>query len=260
MSTPINFSACVRNRLHTSELTQDILVGPSYNILKGTYKSYVELDYNTEECYKALTNQLDLKNPKGDRYPFKLSKTPPLVMSRNRQIVPVDHFFNNDLAYLQGGSTSRTYTTSLPKIKAAKYDLPRIKDMVPNLVSKHDVYFTKRILAVINVIVKEWYGYGHLEEIENKLFNLKGDVIMHLAIALRMFTRRIVIQKRVEDIQISVKSYQKKLNISRPMTHKAGITDLKSYSAYSNPQGFIYMDKLGRNRLMCSHRRLAIIT
>ncbi|GKC79941.1 hypothetical protein Tco_1130715 [Tanacetum coccineum] len=37
------------------------------------------------------------------------------------------------------------------------------------------------------------------------------------------------------------------------MTHKARITDLKSYSAYSNPQGFIYMDKLGRNRLMCSH-------
>ncbi|GKD85926.1 hypothetical protein Tco_1357080 [Tanacetum coccineum] len=37
------------------------------------------------------------------------------------------------------------------------------------------------------------------------------------------------------------------------MTHKAGITDLKPYSAYFNPQGFIYVDKLGRNRLMCSH-------
>ncbi|GJV51086.1 hypothetical protein Tco_1446827 [Tanacetum coccineum] len=37
------------------------------------------------------------------------------------------------------------------------------------------------------------------------------------------------------------------------MTHKAGITDLKPYSAYFNPQGFIYVDKLGRNILMCSH-------
>ncbi|GKD38903.1 hypothetical protein Tco_1259110 [Tanacetum coccineum] len=58
----------------------------------------------------------------------------------------------------------------------------------------------------------------------------------------------------MEDLKLGVKSYQKKLNFSRPMTHKAGITDLKLYSAYSNPQGFIYVDKLGRNRLMCSHK------
>ncbi|GJY61961.1 hypothetical protein Tco_0462618 [Tanacetum coccineum] len=77
--------------------------------------------------------------------------------------------------------------------------------------------------------------------VQNRLFNLKGDVIMHLAVALHMFIRRIMIKKRVEDLQLGVESYQKKLNISRPMTHKARITDLKPYSAYSNPQGFIYM-------------------
>ncbi|GJY86293.1 hypothetical protein Tco_0500319 [Tanacetum coccineum] len=319
MSTPIDFSASVMNRLQISELTQDILVGPGFNILKGTCRSYVELDYNMEECYKALTGQLDWNNPEGDRYPLDLSKPLPLVMSGNHQIIPDDYFFNNDLAYLQRGSTGRTYTTLLTKTKAAKYNLLGIEDMVPNLwspvkvaydnhallgtlhwgpkrqsfcgyasnrVSKHDVYSTKIILAMTNVKVKEWYGYGHLEEIEirrsdqqlykfmegdfprlhlhdiedmlilfvqNRLFNLKGDVIVHLAAALRMFTRRIVIKKRVEDLQLGIESYQKKLNISRPMTHKAGITDLKPYSAYSNPQGFIYVDKLGRNRLMFSH-------
>nr|GEX86290.1 hypothetical protein [Tanacetum cinerariifolium] len=60
-------------------------------------------------------------------------------------------------------------------------------------------------------------------------------------------------KKIVDDLQLGVKSYQKKLNISRPMMHRVGITDLKSYFAYSNPQGFIYLDKLGRNSLMCSH-------
>nr|GEX04868.1 hypothetical protein [Tanacetum cinerariifolium] len=165
---------------------------------KGTCRSYVVLNYNMEECYKALTNQLDWNNPEGDRYPFDLSKPLPLVMSGNHQIILVDYFFNNDLAYLLGGSADRTYTTLLTKTKAAKYDLPRIEDM-------------------------------------NRLFNLKGDVIVHLAAALCMFTRRIMIQKRVEDLQLSVESYQKKLNISRPMMHKAGITDLKPYYAYSNP-------------------------
>ncbi|GJY36176.1 hypothetical protein Tco_0421554 [Tanacetum coccineum] len=70
MSTLIDFSAFVMNRLQISELTHDILVGPAYNILKGTCRSYVELDYNMEECYKALTDQLDWNNPEGDRYPF----------------------------------------------------------------------------------------------------------------------------------------------------------------------------------------------
>ncbi|GKE01033.1 hypothetical protein Tco_1389016 [Tanacetum coccineum] len=166
MRTPIDFSAFVMNCLQISELRQDILVGPAYNILKGTCRSYVELDYNMEEFYKALTDQLDWNNPKCDRYPFDLSKPLPLVMSGNHQIVLVYYFFNNDLAYLQGGSTGRKYMTSLTKTKAAKYDLPRIKDMVPNSVSKHVVYSTKRILAVTKVKVKEWYGYGHLKEIE----------------------------------------------------------------------------------------------
>ncbi|GJY14733.1 hypothetical protein Tco_0385155 [Tanacetum coccineum] len=89
--------------------------------------------------------------------------------------------------------------------------------------------------------------------VQNILFNLKGEDIVHLSTALHMFIRRIVIQKRVEDLQLGVESYQKKLNISRPLTHKAGITDLEPYTTYSNPQGFIYLDKLERNKLMCSH-------
>ncbi|GJS65801.1 hypothetical protein Tco_0680365 [Tanacetum coccineum] len=225
-------------------------MGPAFKILKGTCRSYVELKFNMEECYKALNDQLDWNNPEGDRYPFNLSKPLPLVQSRNHQIVPVDYFFNNDLAYLQGGSTGRTYTTSLTKTKASKYDLPGIEDMVPNLVSKHDVYSTKRIMAVTNVKVNVWYGYGHLKEIkvrrsdqklykfmegnfprlhlndiedmlllvvQNRLFNLEGNVIVHLAAAL------------------------------------PGITNLEPYTTYSNPQGVIYLDKLERNRLMYSH-------
>ncbi|GKA18610.1 hypothetical protein Tco_0698525 [Tanacetum coccineum] len=145
-------------------------------------------------------------------------------MSGNHQIIPVNYFFNNDLAYLQGESTGRTYTTLLTKTKAAKYNLHGIEDMVPKLWSLVKVAYDNHALLgtshwVTNVKVKEWYGYGHLEEIET----------------------------------LQPQSYQKKLNISRPLTHKAGIIDLKPYSAYVNPQGFIYVDKLGRNRLMCYH-------
>ncbi|GKE29886.1 hypothetical protein Tco_1445270 [Tanacetum coccineum] len=133
MSTPINFTAFAMNHLQISDLTKTYLVGPVYNLLKGTCKSYVELECNIEECYKTLNDQLDKNNPEGDRYTFDLNKPLPLVESRNHLIVLADYFFNNDLPYLQGGSTDRIYTTSLTKMKVAKYDLQGIEDMVPML-------------------------------------------------------------------------------------------------------------------------------
>ncbi|GJR42226.1 hypothetical protein Tco_1310329 [Tanacetum coccineum] len=56
-----------------------------------------ELEYNMEECYRDLSDQLDRNNPKGNHF-----------------------FFNNDLEYLRGGSTGRKYTASITKTKAAK--------------------------------------------------------------------------------------------------------------------------------------------
>ncbi|GJT11786.1 hypothetical protein Tco_0858828 [Tanacetum coccineum] len=213
-----------------------------------------------------LTKEI-FNNPEGHRCPYDLTKPLPVQMSsQGRQIFLADFFFKNDLEYLRGGSNDKKYTASTTKSKAARYDLKGIEDMVPNLwspvnvvydkyallgishwrtkrhnfygyttkmVSKHDVYSTKRILSVISVKVNKWYGYGHLEEIvvkradpqlytfkegdfkrlhlndieymlplvvQNKLNNLDGNFVVHLAANLRMFVRRTIIQARVEDL------------------------------------------------------------
>nr|GEU94218.1 hypothetical protein [Tanacetum cinerariifolium] len=117
---------------------------PAFRLLKGTRSYYAELEYDFEECYKALLEKLDWENPKGDDYPFDLIKPLPLVNIRNRQKVPVDYFFNNDLKYLQGGISTVTYTTSLTKI--AQYDLPGINDMVSNIWSPVKVAYEKHEL------------------------------------------------------------------------------------------------------------------
>ncbi|GJS26876.1 retrovirus-related pol polyprotein from transposon TNT 1-94 [Tanacetum coccineum] len=46
MDTPIDFSAFVMNRLNIANLTQELLVGPTFNLLKGTCKSRTELEYH----------------------------------------------------------------------------------------------------------------------------------------------------------------------------------------------------------------------
>nr|GEY98337.1 hypothetical protein [Tanacetum cinerariifolium] len=228
---------------------------------QGTRSNYAELEYDFEECYKALLEKLDWENPKGGDYPFDLSKPLPLITRGNRQSIPVEFFINNDLKYLQGGILTMTYMTFTAKTKATQYDLPGNEDMVPNIwslvkvaydkyalwgishwrdqrktfytyargiQSRGDVYSTKRILAVTHVSIIRKHRYGYLEEIvvrradnalyrfkkgdflrlrindikdmlllvvQNRLINLLRDDVADFAIALRMFTRSLVIQK-----------------------------------------------------------------
>ncbi|GKF08045.1 hypothetical protein Tco_0042269, partial [Tanacetum coccineum] len=115
--------------------------------------------------------------------------------------------------------------------------------------SPHDVYSKRRIIAVTSVKVMRWYDYGYLEE---KLSNLDVHDRYDFGMALRMFTKRIVILHRVQDLQLGVESYQKKLNITRPETTRSNISKLTPYTKYKNPQGIIYQDKNKRNRLMRS--------
>nr|GFB96273.1 hypothetical protein [Tanacetum cinerariifolium] len=65
-----------------------------------------------------------------------------------------------------------------------------------------------------------------------------------------MFTRSIVIQRHVEDLQVGVESYQKKLNLTKPDTYRSDLKRREAYTAYSNPRGFIYQNKEKKNRLM----------
>ncbi|GKD84517.1 hypothetical protein Tco_1355671, partial [Tanacetum coccineum] len=59
MATPIDFSKYMLNGLKIENLTQDILLGLAFNLLKGTCSSSIELEYNFQECFNALTDKLD---------------------------------------------------------------------------------------------------------------------------------------------------------------------------------------------------------
>ncbi|GKB15060.1 hypothetical protein Tco_0848983 [Tanacetum coccineum] len=81
MATPIVFSKFAMNRLNLHKITKADLVGLVYKLLKGTCQSSIELEYNMEECYKALSDRLDWTNPEGDICPYDLSKPLPLKVT-----------------------------------------------------------------------------------------------------------------------------------------------------------------------------------
>ncbi|GJV53422.1 hypothetical protein Tco_1449163, partial [Tanacetum coccineum] len=225
MDTPLDFSAFVMNRLKVDTLTPELLAG--------------------------------------HQYPHDLRKPLPLIPnSRGCQVIPFDHFINNDLVYLSGGVSNRTYITSVMKTKAADYGhIKWIEDLVPNRMWSQvqefarDVYSKRIIIVVTKLQIVEWNNYKHLDWItirrdddklytfkegnfnrlriqdiedmqlllvQGKLTNLTVKECLAFNVSLRMFTRSIVIQRRVEDLQL----------------------------AYSNPRGFIYHNKDKKNKLM----------
>nr|GFD30757.1 hypothetical protein [Tanacetum cinerariifolium] len=152
-----------------------------------------------------------------------------------------------------------------------------------NRESARDVYSKRRIIVVTKLKIVEWHNYKHLDWItvhrdDDKLYKFKDgdfkrlriqvikDMLLLLVqgkltnltvkerfafnISLRMFTRSIIIQRRIEELQLVEKSYQKKLNLTRPDTYHFDVKHKEAYTAYSNLRGFIYQNKDKQNRLM----------
>nr|GEV08314.1 hypothetical protein [Tanacetum cinerariifolium]GEV43603.1 hypothetical protein [Tanacetum cinerariifolium] len=142
---------------------------------------------------------------------------------------------------------------------------------------------TWSIYVAMPLVIVEWHDYKHLDWItvrrdddklykfkegdfkrlriqdiedillllvQGKLTNLTFEECFSFNVSLRMFTRSIVIQQRVEDLQLGVESYQKKLNLTKSDTYRSNLKRKEAYTVYSNPRGFIYQNKDKQNRLM----------
>nr|GEZ86704.1 hypothetical protein [Tanacetum cinerariifolium] len=272
LMVPLDFSAFVMNRLKVDTLTPELLAGLTYELMKGSCKSLAKLEFFLEEVYKATTDKLDWNNPEGQQYLHDLRKPLSLIpTSRGRRVIPFDHFINNDLEYLCGGVSSQ------------KGERQQFYGFTVNKEYARDVYSKRRIIAVTELQIVEWRKYKHLDWItirrdddklykfkednynmlriqdiedmllllvQGKLTNLTVDACLAFNVSLRMFIRSIVIQWRVEDLQLGVQSYQKKINLTKLDTYILDLKQKEAYTAYSNPKGFIYQNKDKQNRLM----------
>ncbi|GJV15469.1 hypothetical protein Tco_1360792 [Tanacetum coccineum] len=276
--------------LERSRDDQDKDEDPSAGSNRGSKRrrSGKEAESSKEPTHKESKSTSSLKdwhNPEGGPYPHDLSKPLPLILNeQGRQVIPLDHFINNDLEYLKGGRSSQKYTTSITKTKAVNMrhvnviedkflnmkssksclrqvcllgnlspgsKMSKFYEYATNMESSKDVYSRHRIIEVTSLKIMQFFGYNHLEEIivrrqddqlykfrerdfkrlrrqdiedmllllvKGKLTNLSLEERYALNVALQMFTRQIVIQERMEDLQLGIKSYQKKINLTKPNT------------------------------------------
>nr|GEV89544.1 retrovirus-related Pol polyprotein from transposon TNT 1-94 [Tanacetum cinerariifolium] len=177
IDTPLDFFNFLINQLKVDTLTPELLAGPTYELMKGSCKSLVELKYHLEEVFKATTDQLDWVNPEG------------------QQTMWIEELIGYDKHALWG----------------------------------------RKIIAILELKIIEWHSYKHLDWItvrrdDDKLYKFKEgdfkrlriqdieDMLLLLVqgnltnltvkerfafnVSIRMFTRSIVIQRSVEDLQL----------------------------------------------------------
>ncbi|GJX52314.1 hypothetical protein Tco_0280683 [Tanacetum coccineum] len=86
--------------------------------------------------------------------------------------------------------------------------------------------------------------------VQQKLFQLDGSDIVDFIVALRMFTRSLILKRRVKDLQLGVESYQKKLNITKPQKTFPRIEFKEPYTPSYDPPGIIYEDLNKQKRVL----------
>nr|GFA09361.1 hypothetical protein [Tanacetum cinerariifolium] len=59
MGSTINFTKFTKNCLQKDKITKAGLEGLEFALVKGNFKNIIKLEYNLEQCYLALTGQID---------------------------------------------------------------------------------------------------------------------------------------------------------------------------------------------------------
>nr|GEU43362.1 hypothetical protein [Tanacetum cinerariifolium] len=210
MDTLVDFLAFLMNQIKVDTLTPELLVGLSYELMKGSCKILVELEFFMEEVYKATTDQLDWNNPKGQQYLYNLLKPLPLIRnSRGRRVIPFDHFINNDLKYLHGGASSRKGANI-----NSSTDLQSTRSLLEMSTQNVESSLSSNFRSSNGIITSIWIGSLYVEMItsytSSKKATSRGFAFKTLKICYRFW--------HVEDLQLGVESYQKKLNLTKSDT------------------------------------------
>ncbi|GJZ46197.1 hypothetical protein Tco_0593793, partial [Tanacetum coccineum] len=217
IDTPLDFSAFMMNRLKVDTLTPKLLDDPTFELMKGTCKSLVKLEYFFEEVYKETTNQLDWNNPKGQQYPHDLRKPLPLIPNSYNygHIKWIEDLVPNTM----WSEVSVNYHKhALWGISHWGRKRQQFYRFVANRKSSRDVYYKRRRLQ-------------------------EASPSRHLRYADPSCSKQA-------DKSQCVESYQKKLDITKPDTYKSDLKCRDAYTSYSNPKGFIYQNKDKKNKLM----------
>nr|GEX17302.1 hypothetical protein [Tanacetum cinerariifolium] len=248
-------------------------------------KWYCKLIGKKKLVKAVFEDNTDLMNPEGNRVVYDISKPLPLGDPPGQVTSQTQYFFNKDLEYLISGDKERRNARSISKLKVAYYPDFKLEELVPSLwiESEHD--YNISVAYDISHYLKTFskYGYTFLKEIvlhradykeykiskadfknlhlidfedlyllnlQGKLNHLSRSDKITLSTTVNLWTRNIVITQCVEDLQLSIESYQKKLNLTQPIWDKTDLIFKEDYTIIHKPQVVIYKDRYDQKKMI----------
>ncbi|GKB14721.1 hypothetical protein Tco_0848644 [Tanacetum coccineum] len=259
-----------------TELTQKDLEGHAFEIVKVFHPNVIRLQYQMEECYKLITDQVDDAIIR-----HNVSKPLPLGGQPGQVTFQADFFFNKDLEYLRYGSKGGRPALSISKMKAAYYLDVGLEQMVPDQIhtSEGDCRAVRTHMRILSVVRNEFfslYRYYYMKTIvlcradlneyiiaerdfkylypsdfeDLYLLNLQGH-LNHLppqdkkilSTIVNLWIRNLVIRQRVEDFQLGIKSYQTLLNLTKPQWDASGFEFKHDFTVIDSPRAVTFRDQ-----------------
>ncbi|GKF83887.1 hypothetical protein Tco_0248785 [Tanacetum coccineum] len=90
----------------------------------------------------------------------------------------------------------------------------------------------------------------YLLKVQYKLHHLQSDFEKDFNNLLLFFIRRVMIQNKVEYIQLGVESYQRRLNLTKPKLYFEGIDQKIPYTMSGTEKGVVYLNQHNIKSLM----------
>nr|GEX50382.1 hypothetical protein [Tanacetum cinerariifolium] len=259
-------------RIGKKKLSKADLEGPCFKVVKAFHENNISLQFKIEECHRLLTDQVDLVNPEGDT-----ARTAALSISKLKAANYPDFGLEELVSSLWIGS-QRDYNIS--SAYGITHWWFKRKDFY---ITRHNASFDQRavrshmqILSVISIKIFERYGYAFLKEIvirkadyseykiseadfknlhpndfedlcllhfQGKLNHLPRSDKVYLYNVITLWIRNIVIKQRMGDLQLSIESYQIKLNLTEPRWDASDFLFKEDYTIISKPMAVIYIDR-----------------
>ncbi|GJW05046.1 hypothetical protein Tco_1563902 [Tanacetum coccineum] len=245
--------------IQKDDLTIVDLEGARLERLKVQYNNDVELEYHVSQLKASVLSEAQWNSDEGD-----VSKLISFEqhMSKSTKLHPC--FYNNDYSYLVDLNTKEKYTTSISKHYAARYYKEGIEDRIPERWSKEVHRYHFEALNVRRSDDKEYeFSYTdlpklslndvecmYLLQVQDKLHHLPLELVKDFNNALLLFVRRVVIQNRVEDIQLRVESYQRTLNLTKSTMFFEGIDQRIPFTMTTTHKGVVYLNQYNIKSLM----------
>nr|GFC05307.1 hypothetical protein [Tanacetum cinerariifolium] len=223
-------------------LTPELLAGPTFELMRGSYNSLTELEYHLEEVYKATTNQLDWVNPEGQQYPHNLLQPLPLIPdNRGRRVIPFEHFINNDLEYLRGGTPFGEFLTGDGNVSSSMGS-----QLTENLLSM----YTPRGRSSLSpssrlwnsTTISIWIRFRYVVMM-TRFTNLKNAISKGYASKTLKICCYSSHPAACGRSSIGGRKLPEEANLTKPDTYRSDLKRREAYTAYSNPRGFIYQTR-----------------